>query len=206
MPKRKRKAVVTMLDSGPKAKHMPWRSGNFGRGSAKQDAAKPDSATNCDFRGWLLRQYADGYLSAKRTCEGAYNCGDSAERLRVSDIARDPKSQSGLFAKFLEAKLGIDRFVKKYVLWERIPQHDGRHGRRLLPHPFLLPHRQGEEFFDQGLQVPNWILDLPMNNKFNVLQEEGPLPLMRFCVAGVDAGGTSRKQEKMCFDILFTVN
>ena len=83
-------------------------------------------------------------MSAKRTCEGAYNCGDSAERLRVSDIARDPNSQSGSFVKVLEAKLGIDKFVKEYVFWERIPQHDGRRGRRLLPHPFLLPHRQSE--------------------------------------------------------------
>ena len=148
-----------MLDSGPKAK-MPWRC------SAK--AAKPDSATNCDFRGWLLRQYADGFLGAKRPCEGACNCGDSAERLRVSDIAKDPKSQSGSFAKFLEAKLGIGTFVKEYVLWQRIPQHDGRHGRRLLPHPFLLPHRQGEECFVQGLQVPNGILDIPINTKFYV--------------------------------------
>ena len=100
-----------MLDSGPRA-NLPWSFGNF---SIKQDAAKPDSETNCDFRGWLLRQYADGYLSAKRTCEGAYNCGDSAERLRVSDIARDPQSQSGSFAKLLQEKLGIDKFVNEYV-------------------------------------------------------------------------------------------
>ena len=129
-------------------------------------------------------------------CVGAYHCGDAAEGLGVADLAKDPSSQSGSFQNFLEPKLGIDSSVKYYVLWERVPQHDGRRGRRLLPHPFLLPHRrQGDALFDQGLQVPDWMLDLPINTKYKALREDGPLALIRPYVDGVDAGGKSRKRE-----------
>ena len=76
-----------------------------------------------DFRIWLLTQFAEGPLSAKRTCTGAYQLGGLAEPARVLDIARDPKAQSGSFNKFLDSKLGLDQFARDVVFTTKIPQH-----------------------------------------------------------------------------------
>ena len=102
-----------------------------------------------DFRIWLLTQFAEGHLSAKRTCIGAYQVGGLAEAANVADIARDPKAQSGSFNKFLDSKLGLDQFAGDVVFTTKIPQHTKQQGRKLMPHPFLPPHRQIDDQPDE---------------------------------------------------------
>ena len=132
--------------------------------------------------------------------------GDLAEQVRVDHIARSPTCQSGSFAHFLERKLGIDIFVRNSVFFTKIPQHTKKYGRKLLPHPFLLPHQQVDAFPDDSLPYDADIFKLPCASNIESIMEEGPfsIALCRLYVDGLDTGGKSRKKHKKVLVFLWT--
>ena len=159
-----------------------------------------------NFKDWLLFQFADGRLSAKSTCEGAYHLGDTAKQHGVEHVARSPSSQSGSFNAFLDKQLGIDDFVAKYVFFAEIPQHTKKYGRKWLPHPFLCPHRQAHEFADDSTCQNMSVFDLPGIAGLSVVHEEGQISiaLCRFYLDAVDTGGRSRKKAKQVYAFLWS--
>ena len=66
---------------------------------------------------------------------------------------------------------------------------------KLKPHPFLLPHRQGDEFWDDCETSDLDFLGLPIHASLEgeALERCGPLSLVRLYVDGLDVGGKSRK-------------
>ena len=76
------------------------------------------------FRKWLLGLYADGDISARKCCIGAWSTGSSAPHLDVADIAMAPESSTGIVQKHLERKLGLDTITPRCVMWVKIPQHN----------------------------------------------------------------------------------
>ena len=79
-----------------------------------------------------------------------------------------------------------------------------RHGRQLLPHPFLLPHRQIDAFAGSCTTESETILRLPIHAQLSVVKQGGPLALLRVYVDGVDTGGKSRKVAKKVFVFSWT--
>ena len=156
-----------------------------------------------NYRHWLVSRYASTDLTAKQTCLGAWNLGPkAAAELQVSDLAKPPSNQTGSYAPYLHRALGLDEAADKYIFETKIPQHGGKRvGRKLLLHPFLLPHRQIHEFPDNCVSSDPEFLRIPMNAR--ILRQEGQLSmgLARLYVDGVDTGGKSRKipQKVYCF-------
>ena len=193
----------------------PWRRSNHTGARASIEPPPPSTATSTpgdtqedgrDFKAWLLWQFADGQVSAKRTCEGAWHLGTHARDLGVDHIARSPRSQSGSFNKYLDSQLGIAECIEKFVLFVKIPQHTKKYGRKLLEHPFLCPHRQADEFPDDCLVTDFDIFQLPGIQELRIVREQGPLSLAlcRVYVDGVDVGGRSRKKSKKVWVYLWT--
>ena len=192
---------------------VPWRRSNHTGARASNEPPAPssthgsgDAQDDRDFKGWLLWQFADGQVSAKRTCEGAWHLGSYARDLGVDHIARSPQSQTGSFNKYLESKLGMAEFIEKFVLFVKIPQHSKKYGRKLLGHPFLCPHQQADEFPDDCLVKDFDIFQLPGIQELRTVREQGPLSLAlgRVYVDGVDVGGRSRKKPKKVWVYLWT--
>ena len=77
----------------------------------------------------MTSQFADGTLSAKRVCEGAWHLGDAAAICMVGDLARSPTNQSGSFARHLDHALGLDPFERDFVFTTKIPQQHRIHGK-----------------------------------------------------------------------------
>ena len=187
----------------------PWkRADSFYGDGGDHASCRPCAARPCldrDFKTWLLTQYAEGALSAKRICTGAYHLGDLATLAGVDHIARNPNAQSGSFAIFLDCKLGLDQFANNSVFMANIPQHTKTKGRQRLPHPFLLPHRQVDDFPDE-CACDKELWELPWADDFRVLYENGPLnvAVLRLYVDGVDTGGKSRKKAKKVLVFLWS--
>ena len=150
-----------------------------------------------DFRLWLLTQYSEGVLTASRVCLGAWHLGTTAAEHNVQDLARGPGEQSGSYAKHLNKVLGLDKIEREFIFHHRIPQTPKQHeDPELLPHPFLLPHRQADEFA-QDCQLNNKAFaSLPIYSNLELLWQEGPLSLHRLYVDGVDTTGKARKVAK----------
>ena len=100
----------------------PWKkSGKFVQSPLPPQASSSNSDGDRDFRHWLLNEYAEATLPATKVCGAAWHLGAAAGPARVDDLARNPKSQSGSFAMFLDTQLGLDKFEKKHVYWEKYP-------------------------------------------------------------------------------------
>ena len=123
------------------------RAHSFDGDGGDHASCRPCAARPCpdrDFKTWLLTQYAEGCLSAKRTCEGAYHLGNLATLAGVDHIARDPNAQSGSFATRLDSKLGLDEFVKNSVFMANIPQHTKKNRSTAIAPPlFASPSTSG---------------------------------------------------------------
>ncbi len=97
-------------------------------------------------------------------------------------------------------------FVAQHIYYGKIPQHTKKHGRKLLPHPFLPPHRQIDAYDGCCLSNNMDMFSLPGIAEMDVVREEGPLSvaLCRLYVDGVDTGGKSRKTGKQVYVFLWT--
>ena len=184
--------------SVPKRTEVPWRSFHRPRKKLKRDLAGR-SASNSepfDFRRWLVQQHAEGILSAKRTCLGAYHLGDSASQHGVADLVKPPGAQTGAYAQHLKGALGLDKFEENFIFNAKIMQHCRSTRKNIRkPHPFLLPHRQVDEFWDDCETSDLDFLGLPIHASLEgeALERCGPLSLVRLYVDGLDVGGKSRK-------------
>ena len=177
-----------MAPSSSKLAPAPWRSANHVAANAKKKACtqrknlgQPGPAGPArDFRLWLLTQYSEGVLTASRVCLGAWHLGTTAAEHNVQDLARGPGEQSGSYAKHLNKVLGLDKIEREFIFHHRIPQTPKQHeDPELLPHPFLLPHRQASEFA-QDCQLNNKAFaSLPIYSNLELLWQEGPLSLHR---------------------------
>ena len=164
------------------------------------------------FRQWLLTKYAQGAISARDTCVVAWTTGKCSDKLGVTDIALDPSTLGGgRYQRHLDGQLGLDQFAEEELFWATIPLHDPVRRRRVLGrHPFLLPHRQVDESWEDSVCDNKDILSLPINQdtlkELDVVREQGPLrvALCRAYTDGVDCGGKSRKQEKKVFVFSWT--
>ena len=65
-----------------------------------------------------------------------------------------------------------------------------------MPHPFLVPHRQAEQFPCNLNYMP--FLGVPMHAELTIVKEteSGEFALARFYIDGVDVGGRSRTTSK----------
>ena len=193
------------MTDGAKRTAVPWRKQNrardpqpprnklksHGNPDGKVVASNPESF---NYRRWLLTQHAEGILSAKRTCLGAYHLGDSAAQHGVADLVKPPGAQSGKYARHLKSALGLDNFENDFIFKANIMQHDRasrKNIRKLLP--FLVPHRQVDEFWDDCETSDLDFLGLPIHAGLEIEEQRSPLSLVRLYVDGLDVGGKSRK-------------
>ena len=187
---------------------VPWRKSGLAN-AVKRRRIEPDYADR-DYRKWLCEQYADGTLSAKRTCLGAWNLGPLAKDAGVEDLAKGPSAQSGSYAKHLGKALQLDQFVEDAIFWHKIPQHCKKERRRkMMPHPFLCPHRQANDFASSCGTSDSKFLDLPIHQNLELiktLKEQGPFSIVlgRLYVDGIDTGGKSRKVAKKVYAFMWT--
>ena len=80
-----------------------------------------------------------------------------------------------------------------------------KHCRKLMPHPFLLPHRQIDDHPDE-FTCDQKLWELPWADDFRLLHEDGPLSIAvcRLYIDGVDTGGKSRKKAKKVLVFLWS--
>ena len=109
-------------------------------------------------RSWLLERYALGKLSAADVCTCAYACRSCPE-LGISDLAVPPlASCSGNYERQMSSALKSPEFQERQLFWSNVPTQVKKQGRRLRPHPFLLPHETIHETAGWNINslVPGW--------------------------------------------------
>jgi len=182
-------------------RERPSAAGSCSAAATPSQVAGVNADDSVTFRRWLTSQYANGSLSAKQVCGAAWSLGSVAEAAGVADLARHPDAQSGSFASFLEARLGLANQLKQSLYWAKIPQSTKTSGRALLPHPFLLPHLQVDA---SCYATDAEFLSLPYVSQLSVMKERGPLCLGRLYVDGVDPGGKARKSSQKVYVFSWT--
>ena len=73
----------------------------------------------------------------------------------------------------------------------------------MIDHPFLMPHRQGAEFWDESLSTDVDVLSLPAIQELTLVRIHGPFGVLivRIYTDGIDIGGKSKKvgSKVWCF-------
>ena len=152
------------------------------------------------FRRWLLKNYADSSLFATDVIEAAISVGSFAASLDVEDLVPNDRSvPSGGNSRAMIDRATCMTDVDGNIFWSKLPLHDRRLNRRKMkPHPFLMPHRQGSESFESCLLTDTDMANLPVVWEFEEVREEGPfqVALCRMYTDGIDVGDESTRNNK----------